>query len=121
MKQKILLNIFILGLSVLVLTSCCNYTAKSDFYISEDPVTNVDEQAVAQVTVLKRGFYFLWCIPFKRGCEAFAKDLMEKKVREAYKGKAVGVAEYKIIDEYNMSLFWWTTGTKVTGKVIVKK
>ena len=109
MKQKILLNIFILGLSILVLTSCSNYTAKSDFYISESPVTNVDEQAVAQVTVLKRGFYFLWFIPFKRGCEAYAKDLMEKKVREAYIGKAVAVAEYKIIDEYNMSLICWTT------------
>lgn len=120
MKQKILLNIFILGLSIVVLASCCNYKTKPDFFITKEPASSVDGQAVAEINVLKRGFYFLWCIPFKRGCEAFAKDLMEKKARKQY-GNAAGIAEYEVVDDYNMSLFWWTTGTRVKGKIILKK
>lgn len=122
MKPNFFLNIFLLGMSLLLITSCCNYNnSKPDFYITEAAVSSVDGYAEAQISVHKRGFWFLWCIPFKRGCEAYAKDLMEKKAKEVYPGAAVGIAEYRVTDDINMSPFTWITGTKATGKIILKQ
>lgn len=118
MKRKNFLNIFLILLSLFVAVSCCNYEAKPNFFIRSGSTIDMGQSPVAEISVHKRGFWFLWMIPFKRGCEAYAKELMEEEARKVYPG-AVGIANYEVTEDINMSLFSWITGTKAKGNIII--
>lgn len=97
------------------LTISCGPSGK--IFIKEDQLTE-EYDHIANIDVHRRGFWFLWIIPFKIGSEGAAQSIMEDETLTAFP-EAEGVVNYKVIEDYGP--WFWVSGTRITGKIVRKK
>ncbi len=114
MKRKNI-PIFCLLILALFLASCGQ---ERPFFYKAEKIQS-DYEYITDIVVVKRGFYFLWLIPFRFSSESAAKDLMKEETLGRYPD-AVGMFEVKKTHEEGLGFFDWVPEVQMTGKIVKK-